>query len=105
MAEVYRIHVGDFTSSGASITTGIHSGMVGGIYATHSGAGSATFTVVDEVGYNLFGKSTASGNVTSSATWQKDQEDLDGTAIVGPITVTSGGTVNGTLSVYIYVAP
>ena len=105
MAEVYRIHVGDFTSSGEVKTTGIHSGMVVGIYATHTTSDAATFTVVDEVGYNLFGKSGSSGNVTSSASCQKDQEDLDGTAIVGPITVTSGGTVSGTLSVFIYVAP
>lgn len=105
MAEVYRIHVGDFTAASQTITTGIHSGMVVGIYATHTGAGAATFTVVDSVGYNLFGKNGTSGSVTSSASCQKDQEDLDGTAAVGPLTITSAGTVNGTLSVFIYIAP
>ena len=105
MAEVYR-HTFTFTSSdNTAQTSGIHSGMVVGIYATHTGAGNATFTVVDSVGYNLFGKNGTSGNVTSSASCQKDQEDLDGTAAVGPLTITSAGTVNGTLSVFIYVAP
>ena len=105
MAEVYRHKIGPFTSSGATITTDIHSGVIIGIFATHSGAGNATFTIADDVGYNLFGSGTTSGNITSSSNMQKDQEDLQGTAITGPITVTSGGTVNGTLNVYVYIAP
>ena len=103
MAEVYR-HTFTFTSSdNAAQTSGLHSGMIIGVFAEHSAVGDATFTLKDDLGYNLLGNGGTSGNV-NNGTVQIDQETMNGTAIAGNIVCDPTGNA-GTLTVTVLIAP
>ncbi len=105
MAEVYR-HTFTFTGSdNTAQTSGLHSGMIIGVFAEHSASSDATFTLKDDLGYNLLGSGGTSGNVNGSgAATQIDQETMNGTAIAGNIVCDPTNNA-GTLTVTVLIAP
>lgn len=108
MAEVYR-HTFTFTNSdNTAQTSGLHSGMIIGVFAVHSENANATFTLKDDLGYNLLGDGGTSGNVNAGSlgtgVTQIDQETMNGTAIAGNMVCDPTGNA-GTLTVTVLIAP
>ena len=104
MAEVYRKTFTFTGSDNTAQTSGLHSGMIIGVFAVHSENSNATFTLKDDLGYNLLGDGGTSGNVSAGSggtdVTQIDQETINGTAIAGNIVCDPTNNA-GTLTVYI----